>query len=518
MARSLPSPPLNLDDLHAHAIALARRGQLTDAIDRWQQLVHRDDQRPAVWNNLAIAHYKLGAYAEAAAAGQRAVALDPDNAGYRVNLGASLKRLDDIEDAVVHYRHALQLDRDRPDARRNLANALEKLGEVVEAEAILRDLVDRDRDHPELHHALGNVLWEQGRYEDAVSCYRTALANKSDFAEVRANLGMVLMTLGDWDRGLPEYEQRWQCVEITGSMQPRWQCHAGDGCWSPLSLKGWERQPYPQPMWDGQRSLDGRTLLLYADMGLGDAINFVRYAPILRDRGARILLDCTPALERLFSTVAGVERVISRQQSPPPFDEWCPLMSLPAALGTTPATIPWTGPYLQTPVAPFPLPPPNHPRDRKIGIVWASGSSATRRKRSCPLQELLRLSALRNVTLYSLQKEPTPLETKGLMTSSTVDLSPHLGDLSDTAAAIAQLDLVVTVDTAVAHLAGALGRPVWILLPHVPDWRWLKSGRHTPWYPSARLFRQESLGSWNRVITQVLGQLGTPNAQDVLKS
>jgi Flp pilus assembly protein TadD len=493
--------------LEAQAIALARQGNLRDAIALWQQLTQIDPQGAATWNNLAIAHYKLGSYGDAIAAGQRAVALDPHHAGYRVNLGAALKKLDELELAVQHYRQALTLERDRPDARRNLANALEKLGEVIEAETLLRGLLETDPTNAELHHAIGNVLWEQGRYEDAIVCYRTALTHRPHFPEVRTNLGMVLLTLGDWRRGLPEYEQRWQCVEIVGSMQRPRQGQMDPGQPSPLSTKGWEMQPYPQPMWDGQRAIAGHTLLLYADMGLGDAINFVRYVPQLADRGARILLDCPAPLERIFATVSGIDRIIRRQDSPPPFDEWCPLMTLPAALGTTPATIPWTGPYLQAPSSPDPLPPPHRDRDRRIGLVWASGKSASRRKRSCPLEQLLRLSKLSNVTLYSLQKDPTPQETQALGAAGAIDLNPRLGDLMDTASAIAQLDLVVTVDTAVAHLAGALGKPVWILLPHVPDWRWLLGRDRTNWYPTARLWRQPHLGAWDRVITQVIDSL-----------
>lgn len=505
----MASPRADVATLQTQAIALARQGNLQDAIALWQQLAQIDPQGAATWNNLAIAHYKLGAYGEAIAAGQRAVAIDPDHAGYRVNLGAALKKLDELELAVEHYRHALRLERDRADARRNLANALEKLGEVIEAETLLRGLLETDPTNAELHHAIGNVLWEQGRYEDAIVCYRTALTHRPHFPEVRTNLGMVLLTLGDWRRGLPDYEQRWQCVEITGSMTPRWQCHAGDGYWQDLELQNRTATPYPQPMWDGHRAIAGRTLLLYADMGLGDAINFVRYVPQLADRGARILLDCPAPLERIFATVSGIDRIVRRQDPPPPFDEWCSLMTLPAVLGTTPDTIPWTGPYLQAPTPHEPLPPPHRDRDRRIGIVWASGKSASRRKRSCPLEQLLRLSELSNVTLYSLQKDPTPQEAHALGAAGAIDLNDRLGDLADTARAIAQLDLVVTVDTAVAHLCGALGKPVWILLPHVPDWRWLLGRDRTAWYPSARLWRQPHLGDWNRVITQIVDSLGS---------
>ncbi len=458
------------------ALRLARQGQLAEAIALWQAVIAHQPEDWATWKNLGIAYFRLEDFRQAIACYERAIALKPTDLGLRINLGAALRQAGQLAAAVTQYQQAIAQDPSYLDAHRNLANVLEKLGELVAAEIHIRLVLDGLPDCPKALHSLGNILWEQGRYEDAIVQYDRALAQQPDFHEAIANRGLVRMTLGDWARGLVDYEHRWFCVETARGLPP---------------------VPFPQPVWDGSQDLQGKTILLYCDMGFGDALNFVRYAPLVAARGARVLLEAPPALARLFGMVAGVDRLIARGEAAPPFDYWSPLMSLPAAFQTTPSTIPATIPYLQPPTE-GPTIPPRSPHRRRVGIVWASGKTgATARKRSTTIAAWQDLLALPNLDFFALQKELEPAEATWLTDRGVMLLGDRLGDFADTAGAIAQLDLVISVDTAVAHVAGALGRPVWILLPAVPDWRWLLTGDRTPWYPTARLFRQPKIGDWS---------------------
>lgn len=487
--------------MHDRALSLARQGDWPGAIALWQQMAAAAPHDGATWKNLGIAYYRSGHWLQSIDCYQRAIALRPADPGLRVNLGAALKQAQQLPAAVAEYERAIALDPNHWDAHRNLANALEKLGDLISAEIHIRQVVAALPQCAKARHSLGNILWEQGRYEDAIAQYNQALAIEPDFHEAIANRGMVQMTLGQWEQGLVDYEHRWFCVETARGLPP---------------------VPFPQPVWTGAQPLVGKTVLLYSDMGFGDALNFVRYAPLLAARGARVLLECPRPLARLFGTVAGVAQVVIRGETPPPFDYWSPLMSLPAAFGTTPATIPADIPYFQLgqslqspqslpgfppstqgPIEPEPSPIAS-PAGQRWGFVWASGKTgATARKRSTALAQWAALLRSPGYQFLSLQTETSPEERAWLADRGIPALGDRLTDFADTAHVIAQLDGVITVDTATAHLAGAIGKPVWILLPAVPDWRWLLNTDRTPWYPTARLFRQPKIGDWAAVFDQV---------------
>jgi tetratricopeptide (TPR) repeat protein len=516
--RALDADPRWGDAADFLGMLYAELGQLEAAIAAWHQALTQDPERETTRFNYAIALHKAGHYPEAIAQYERLLALHPHGdsaAQWLLNLGAARRKMRDLAGAIACYRQVLSRDPNSLDARRNLGNALEAAGAVIESESLLREVVAQCPEDPRAHHSLGNTLWEQGRLEDAIACYDRALALDPTFAEARANRGMVYLLQGNFAAGWADYEARWQCVEIARGLPP---------------------VPFPQPLWQGS-PLAGRTILLYADMGFGDAIQFVRYGPILANQGARVYVDAPGPLVRLFQTVAGVTQVIPRGEPLPEFDCWSPLMSLPHACGTRADSIPATIPYLSPPPEPFLLPIPAHPAParRKLGLVWASGTtSATHHKRSAPLAAFAPIFAPGSASvfapksapifapgstpggfpdrapdrapdwiLYSLQKDITPTDRQQLRQWGGVDLSDRLTDFAATAAAIAQLDLVITVDTAVAHLAGALGKPVWIVVPWVCDWRWRLGCDRTPWYPTARLFRQPQLGDWDGAIAAV---------------
>jgi len=372
--------------------------------------------------------------------------------------------------------------------------------------------------------------------------YRHAIALKPDAVKAHIALGELLLLLQDLSQGFVEYEWRWRLES---------------GVFRGQSLE----QFLGKPLWDGS-PLAGKTILLRTEMGYGDAIQFVRYAPLVAQRGAsKVILETYPYLRRLFTTVSLVQEVIVKGEPLPAFDLQVPLMSLPRILGTTIETIPDRIPYLyaegKEAAVPGALPRPSgqepgvsvatspsgqeyapdtgaegavkysgslrtarHPDGIvKVGIVWATNpKSPTTSKRSCPVSLFLELSQIPGISLYSLQKKHTDI----LNGAPIQDLRELLNDFADTAAVISQLDLVISVDTSVAHLAGALGKSVWVLLPFSPDWRWLLDRSDSPWYPTMRLFRQAKLGDWPSVFAQVKAALtahpappGSPGAGEL---
>ncbi|HEY9872665.1 MAG TPA: hypothetical protein V6D12_04485, partial [Candidatus Obscuribacterales bacterium] len=260
---------------------------------------------------------------------------------------------------------------------------------------------------------------------------------------------------------------------------------------------------FSQPVWDGS-NLEGRTILLHAEQGFGDTIQFIRYAPLVAGYQGRVFVECYAPLIKLFKCIPGIEQLIVKGETLPEFDVHAPLMSLPGILGTTLETVPAEVPYLYPPIPPIQLAVPPETR-LKVGIVWASKPNhPTTGRRSCPLSFFLNLQSIPGVALYSLQKDPVASDLAQLQQTGLVqDLSDQLHDFSDTASAVSQLDLVISVDTAVVHLAGALGQKVWLLLSFIPDWRWMLGHEDSLWYPTMRLFRQESPGDWAGVFVRV---------------
>jgi Flp pilus assembly protein TadD len=447
-------------------------------------------QSPAVahaWYMLGAVKHMQGRLAEAVAGYQEAIRLVPEFPEACNNLGVALYTMDRGDEAIAALRRALALRPDYSEAHNNLGNALDGRGALVEAETNYRRAAELSPDYAEALHNLGNVLRSQGRTEEALEYYDRALRLRPDRAEIHLGRALAWLERGDFERGWPEYEWRLKCPQfaIPAFRRPRW---------------------YGSP-------LEGRTILLYADHGLGDALQFVRYAPLVQQRGGRVIVVCGPPLARLLATCRGVERVVVAGEDPPDFAVYAPLMSLPGIFGTNSATIPSEVPYLA----------PDEglvdawrrrigPADGlKIGIAWQGNPQNARdRARSFPLIRFEPIARRAGTRLFSMQKghgvEQLP-EIAGRF--EVVDLGDELNDLMDTAAAIANLDLVITADTALAHLAGALGAPVWVALPFAPDWRWMTGRDDSPWYPTMKLFRQRRWGDWDEVFQRIAGALET---------
>jgi Flp pilus assembly protein TadD len=412
------------------------------------------------------------------------VRLDPANLAAWNNLGITLQDGGDLAEATVAFRNALATDNSNAAVLNNLGYALLEQGDVEHAEELFRKGIARDPTIPDLHNNLGNALRERGALVDAKNEYRTAIALRSDFPQAHWNLAQVLLHTGEFTEGWLEYEWRWRRTDFT----------------SP-------RRNFRQSEWKGE-DLKGKTILVHAEQGFGDALHFVRYVPMVAACGATVVLECQSELVRLFSGIPGVAAVVAYGAVLPGFDTHIPMMSLPKIFGTTLATIPAQVPYVSVDsreTSGWRSRLCLQPSKLHVGITW-SGRRHLKAllHRACTLDNLMPILELRDVEFYSLQKSPSASEASVLRSLPAVhDLDGRLNDFADTASVISNLDLVITIDTAVAHLAGALGVPTWVMLPRNADWRWLLERNDSPWYPTMRLFRQRSLGEWRSVVEEV---------------
>lgn len=505
---------LTIDPNYAEAYSnlgsvLERQDELEEAINCYQQALALKPDDALVYNNLGGAMYKQRRLAEAVDCYQKALVQEPDNPVVYSNLGVTLKDLGQIEEAITCYGQALALDPNYAEAYSNLGGAMEEQGQLGQAINCYRQALALNPNLAEFHNNLGSAMEAQGQLAEAISCYRQALALNSNLAMAQNNLAhallfqgkveeaivylqpnsqlnpndrfnraCLLLLAGDFRRGFAEYECRWQTKE----MPPR---------------------PFSQPLWDGSH-LEGRTILLHTEQGFGDKIQFIRYTDLVATYGGRLIVECPAPLIRLFESISCIDQLIPPDTSLPEFDVHAPLISLPWILETTLETIPAKIPYLAAPQSSTKL-EVSCQTELKVGIVWASDPSGkTARKRSCPLSHFLELTNIRGITFYSLQKDLQQTDLAHLKQLPGVqNLSHLLNDFADTAAVIAQLDLVITIDTSVAHLAGALGKQVWVLLPFDSDWRWMLHREDSPWYPTMRLFRQPQPGDWPSVFVLV---------------
>ncbi len=391
-----------------------------------------------------------------------------------------------LNEAIVVHRRALELEPNNAQTNTDLANCFYDRRDWPGAIESYRRAQSLRDDSVETQNNLGNALYEVGDWPGAVTAYERGLEIYPNSMDAKWNLGLCQLLLGNLAPGWIGYEQRRQ-LEV---FQPH-------------------LRNFSQPMWDGA-DLNGRTILLHAEQGLGDTLQFVRYAAMVKDRGGRVLLECQPELVRLLARTDGVDAIAARGETLPPFDVHCPLLSLPGIFGTTLPTIPAKIPYVKPDSERL-----SRWRERvppssvlQVGLVWAGRAGHQKdRDRSIPLMSLLPICVY-GVRFHSLQiGNPSRQIAECSSDSPLKDWSNELRDFADTAALLAQLDLLITVDTAAAHLAGALGIPTWILLQFAPDWRWMLDRDDSPWYPSARLFRQQVRGDWGTTIASVRGSL-----------
>ncbi|MGD0816433.1 MAG: tetratricopeptide repeat protein [Verrucomicrobiota bacterium] len=474
--------PRNILALNFLALVELQRGRQEQALSWIQRALRFSPTNAEAQRSAGCVLLALGRYAEAVAATRQAAALQPNLRGVHVQLGMALTKLERCDEAMASFDIALRLE-PHPDAEllNAVAAALEQRCDFVRAEEFARRALQLQPQSKEVLNNLGNALMGQTRLEEAVQVYDQALALNGDDAAICYDRSLALLASGDFLRGWAEYEWRWKRPDAP-AIQPK----------------------FKQPAWDGQ-DIRGRAILLYAEQGAGDAIHFIRYIPLLAERGARVLLVCPAALQSLARHVKGLDQVLGPGDPLPPFDTHAALMSLPHLFKTTLENVPATVPYLPIPSADaFPL-SAKPAGVLKVGLIWAGGENYRKNRiRSAPLDQFLPLLRLPGIRFFSLQCGPRAADLRKLPADVQIeDLGTRVRDFSDTAAVVGQMDLVISVCTSTLHLAGALARPVWGVLAFAPCWRWMLGRPDSPWYPTMTLFRQPKPGDWPGVIAQV---------------
>jgi Flp pilus assembly protein TadD len=448
-------------------------GRFAEAEQIYREILAAEPDNPDALHLLGMLAHDTGDSETALGLIGRALSLNPFVCHYHSNLGNVFQSLGRYSEALLCYEEAIRLARDMPEPHNNMGNALRHLGRYEEAARCFLEAIRLRPDYFQAFRNLGDTLSAAAMYEDAAACYQQALRLGPDIPETHVALAYAWMTAGNLKDGWREYEWRWKTA------------HA------PVI-------DFAQPRWDGS-PLEGKTILLWAEQGLGDTLHFIRYATLAAEAGGRVVVECQSGLAELVETVAGVQRAIVYGNPLPEFAVQAPLQSLPAICGTTLETIPARVPYLSV-----------RPEWRarwqgrtggagglKAGLVWAGNPlNPNDANRSIPSRCFAPWKELPGIRWFSLQKNPPG----ALPPLAIDDLSAEILDFRDTAALVEQLDLVISADTAVAHLAGALGKPVWTLLPFAPDYRWMIGRDDSPWYPTMRLFRQPVPGDWDSVI------------------
>ena len=481
----------DFDALHLLGLVHLHRQRPVEALGFLSKALRADPGSVDATSNLALALHAAGRFEEAIAQHRNALMLAPRHPEILYNLGNAYLALDRIGEALASYDEVLAVNPAHVGARVNRGNVLLRFNRPADSLASYDIALAAMPGHPQILTNRGHALRRLDRPHEALEDFKAALAKSREFPEAHFESALAHLTLGDFDSGWKAYEWRWKTGAFAG-----------------------KRRQFRAPLWLGDGPVAGKTILLHAEQGLGDTIQFIRYAPLLAGRGARVICEVQPELKSLLSQLEGIE-VIAKGDALPPFDLHCPLLSLPVAFGTRLETIPAAASYLAAPAERIEhwraRLPQNGPR---VGFVW-SGSPAHKNdaSRSIPLARLAALLKSPPSTCFGLQREWRDADRDAARAlPDLVDLGPELSDFTDTAAVISLLDVVVSVDTAVAHLAGALGKPVVILLPYAADFRWLRERSDTPWYPTAKLLRQPVFGDWDSVIAGLASELRKPEA------
>jgi tetratricopeptide (TPR) repeat protein len=472
-----------------HAPALCNRGIALHEMKRFDAALASFDETLAFAPDIAEAHLNRGnvlndlkRHDEAVASYDSALRLRPDYAEALSNRGIALHALDRNHEALGSFDRALTFKPDYPEALSHRGATLDAMKRPDEALESYARAIALKPDYADAYGNRGATLYNLKRLDEALADFDRALALRPDLPEVHWNQAAARLITGDFERGFAEYEWRWQREAM-------------------IAVK----RDFPQPLWRGE-DITGKTILVHSEQGLGDSIQFCRYIPALAARGARVILEVDAPLRRLMTTLSGAGEVRTKGSRLPDFDTHCPLLSLPLAFGTRLDTVPSVTPYLHTQaddVAAWEarLAATRRPR---VGLAWSGNPDHQRdAERSIALEALLPLLDV-DASFVSVQKDVRAADAAVLAERGDIlQVGDALNDFADTAALLSQLDLVIAVDTSVTHLAGAMAKPVWVLLPFIPDWRWLLDRETSPWYPTARLFRQDESRSYDGVIARV---------------
>jgi tetratricopeptide (TPR) repeat protein len=432
------------------ALQLIRDNKLPEAVKVLEQELSSNPKNPDALHLMGIAAYQTGLFQSAINLIESAIRIRPQESGYYNDCGEAYRRTGNLGAAIARFRRALALDPGCLAA----------------------------------HNNLGSVLLEEGKIEQAITSFRHVLQTDPQNADAHYNLSLALLLTGNFTEGWKEYEWRWE------------------------SAQRLTKRDFSAPLWDGSRQAD-RTVLIYCEQGLGDTLQFIRYIPSVQARVGNVIVECGKELTRLLKCIPGIS-LVERGQSASGFDLQLPILSLPRVFGATADNVPARIPYLfcESEIAEHWQNQVGTRKGFKVGIVWAGNKNHVNdHNRSCPFEALEPLFQIPGIQYFSLQKRDAQDSPLPDFNGSLIDCSRELNDFADTAGLISALDLVISVDTAVVHLAGALAKPVWTLLPLVPDWRWMLGRNDSPWYPTMRLFRQSASMNWPPLINQVADEL-----------
>ena len=505
----LDTNPQHADSSHLLGLVEYQYGNYVKAIEHIQQAVLISPEQPVFLNNLGNVLKEIGELDRSVQAYQQALEVAPDDAEIHNNLGVTLKEMGELDRSVQAYQQALEINPQYAEAHNNLGNVLKEMDRLDESIHAYQQALKINPQFVEGYYNIGVFFQEQRKVKESAQAYQKAIQIQPDYVEAHINLGVVLREQVRLKESIqahqkaiqiqPDYEEAHINLAITFLLQG--QLTAG---WREFEWRRSRKRDFKRPLWDGT-PLNGKSILIYAEQGFGDTIQFVRYIDLLPDANTIIIVVCQPELKTLFKSINRIDTLVTKGEDIPDSDVHVPLLSLPYMFNTTLDTIPARIPYLYlNPEADsvFHL---DDSHDLKIGIVWAGRPThANDNNRSIDLKWFKCLLDIRNCEFFSLQVGERREDIKQHGCHHTIkDLGEQFTDFHHTASAILQLDLVISVDTAVAHLAGALGKAVWTLLPFVPDWRWMLDRSDSPWYPSMTLFRQKETGDWRPVFEQL---------------
>ncbi len=489
LRHSLRLRPNFPDALHNLGLALETLGRTDEARAHLERAVQLKPDFAEALSDLGLLLARNKRFEEAIKPLQQVVRMRPNRADSHMNYGAALREVGRLEESAEHLRRAAELRPDDATIRSSLGLTLQSLGDLNEAEVQLREAIRLDPQHADAHNNLAVTLAQMNRFDESIAHYNEAVRIKPDQPIYRRNRAISWLTLCDFKRGWPEFEYRWKCP-------------------------GFVERPFRQPRWDG-KPMPGQTVLLHPEQGLGDTILFIRFAARVKPLVGQVVFECPPVLVRLLRGVPGVDQIVPTGDALPAFDAHAPLASLPCLLNATMDDLSVPQPYIhaepdrvehwKSQLAAVP--------GFKVGISWQGNpKQSADRIRSIPLLNFGRLAAIEGAKLISLQKDFGTNSLRELGSAfSVIDLGSRLdqsgGAFLDTVAVMKNLDLVITCDTAIGHVAGALGVPVWVALCAAPDWRWFTNRDDTPWYATMRLFRQQELLKWDELFERMASEL-----------
>jgi tetratricopeptide (TPR) repeat protein len=476
--------PDNLNALLMLGITYVKLCNYDAAINYFKEAIKINPSFTEAYYNLGNALRDKKQFDDALACYQKVLQLNPSHADAYVNLGIINRIKGIFSEEIICYQKAIEINPNSIEAYYNLGNALLDNEQFNDAAACYQNVIQINPNIIQAYMYLGLIFRITAHLNEALTCYQKVIQLNPDYAEAHWQMANILLLMEDFKNGWKEYEWLWKTEDFKN-----------------------RKRSFSQPPWQGQ-DIKGLTILLYAEYGFGDTIQFIRYAPLVAKLGATIIVECQKELASLLKSAEGIQNVISHGEPLPDFDIHCSLMRLPIIFDTSLKNIPANIPYITA----NPILVEKwrnriqHDDSRlKIGLVWAGISMP---RKYCSLEAFAPFGQLKDVTFYSLQKGKNKDQIKNPPKGmKLIDYTDEFCDFSDTAAFIENLDLVISIDTSVAHLAGAMGKPVWTLIHFVPDWRWFLNREDSPWYPTMRLFRQSALEDWESVISNILYKL-----------